>query len=151
MTICKYLIALLALNVSLCHAQDEYALFIASAPDSFTGEAVIKTEQSYYVGQLKNGKPHGKGTMVDYSGHIITGEWLNGAFSGQGATIDLDPVKSLKASKQSSDAESFTGILILDVEVFQGPFNQYQLPHGKGTCYQGSERSSCEYNNGVKQ
>ncbi|MDX1692461.1 MAG: hypothetical protein R3208_01775 [Ketobacteraceae bacterium] len=151
MTICKYLIALLALNVSLCHAQDEYAFFIASAPENFNGEAVIKTENTYYVGQLKGGKPHEKGTMVDYSGHIISGEWVNGTFSGQGATIDLVPVRSLKASKHSASAASSKGILIMDEKVYQGPFNQYQLPHGKGICYEGSEQTSCEYKNGVKQ
>ena len=151
MTLCKTLFALLSLSASICHADDQYSLFINSAPNDFSGEAVIKTDKAYYVGNLKDGKPHGQGMMVDYSGHIISGQWRNGAFSGQGVTIDLDPVKSLRASKGMAATEQSNGILILDDVVYQGPFNQYQLPHGEGVCYESTTKSTCVYQNGVKQ
>lgn len=151
MNLYKMLIALLAFIAISCHADDQYALFIDSVPETFSGEAVIKTEHAYYVGELGDGKPHGNGMMVNYSGHIISGEWIDGAFSGQGATIDLDPVKSLRASKDAEQGKPHTGILILDETVYQGPFNQYQLPHGKGVCFEGEIKQDCVYNNGNKQ
>lgn len=38
----------------------------------------------YYVGEVKNNKPHGKGTYKLYSGDRYEGEWVNGLKEGYG-------------------------------------------------------------------
>ena len=37
-----------------------------------------------YVGQRKNGKPHGHGKGIDHDGGVYEGEWKDGAYDGQG-------------------------------------------------------------------
>jgi hypothetical protein len=39
---------------------------------------------SRYEGELKNGKPHGKGTYYYNDGNKYTGDWVDGDMSGQG-------------------------------------------------------------------
>ncbi len=151
MSLCKVIASLFILVSGLCQAGEQYAVFAHSAPATFSGEAVIQSESAYYVGNIKNGVPHGQGLMMDHSGQVISGEWVNGAFNGKGVTIDLAPVKTLKASKEKSTSSSHNGVLIIEQQIYQGPFNHLQLPHGKGTCYKGSKQSPCTYKNGIRQ
>ncbi|WP_138752090.1 hypothetical protein [Paenibacillus sinopodophylli] len=47
----------------------------------------ISTNQSYY-GELKDGQPHGKGTMSWYSSKTYSGDWVNGKRTGQGTYVN---------------------------------------------------------------
>lgn len=43
-----------------------------------------------YYGEVKNGKPHGKGTMNWYNQKTYSGEWINGKRSGYGKYTIID-------------------------------------------------------------
>ena len=43
-----------------------------------------------YVGEIKNGEPHGLGTYTSSDGRKYTGEWKNGTTDGQGTASNTD-------------------------------------------------------------
>ena len=48
-------------------------------------KTIIFPDETKYVGEVKNGKPHGKGTLTypDKGGKYV-GQWKNGKYHGQG-------------------------------------------------------------------
>lgn len=93
-------ISSITLSLALCSS-----LLLASLPISTqTVEAAtnkislnISSQVSYY-GEVKNGKPHGKGTMKWGSNKSYSGEWINGSRSGQGKYI-----ATMKKDEQTID------------------------------------------------
>ena len=51
----------------------------------FMKKTIIFPDESKYVGEVKNGKPHGKGTLTyPEKGGKYVGQWKNGKFHGKG-------------------------------------------------------------------
>ncbi len=50
-------------------------------------EKIILFDGSIYRGDIKFGKPHGKGTQEYLDGSVYEGEWVNGLKNGQGAYL----------------------------------------------------------------
>jgi hypothetical protein len=69
-------------------------IFTAAAGGTTTVEAA--TEKVYreisknvtYYGQMKDGKPHGKGTMTWYATKTYSGDWVNGKRTGSGKYVN---------------------------------------------------------------
>lgn len=47
-------------------------------------EEVIETRGGTYVGEVKDGEPHGKGTFTGQDGRKYEGDWIEGRPHGQG-------------------------------------------------------------------
>ena len=48
-------------------------------------------DESKYVGEVKNGKPHGKGILIyPENGGKYEGNWKNGKYHGKGKLIYFD-------------------------------------------------------------
>ena len=52
-----------------------------------------KETQTYYEGEVENGKPHGLGTLRNPDGEKYVGEWKDGQFHGQGTWTHPDGEK----------------------------------------------------------
>ncbi len=50
----------------------------------------ITFDNGKYVGEVKEGKPHGKGTLTYLGGTKMKGEWKNGFLNGKGTTVLYD-------------------------------------------------------------
>jgi len=48
------------------------------------------TNEAEYVGELQNGKPHGKGSITYENGEIYEGEWKEGLKEGKGTLTSPD-------------------------------------------------------------
>ena len=53
----------------------------------------MKHGSATYVGEVKDGKPHGHGTAIWPNGSSYVGEWKNGLFNGQGTLDLIDDIK----------------------------------------------------------
>ncbi|WP_082197916.1 hypothetical protein [Bacillus sp. FJAT-26390] len=69
-------------------------VFTTSAWGASTASAAAKKEylviskNVLYFGQLKNGKPHGKGTMTWYQTKTYSGDWVDGKRTGNGKYVN---------------------------------------------------------------
>ncbi|WP_053375330.1 hypothetical protein [Paenibacillus sp. FJAT-27812] len=68
-------------------------VFTTSAWGASTASAAAKkeylviSENVFYYGQLKNGKPNGKGTMTWYPSKTYSGDWVDGKRTGKGKFV----------------------------------------------------------------
>ncbi|WP_025683732.1 hypothetical protein [Paenibacillus maysiensis] len=85
---------------------------------STVNAATVKTSIKYgggnYYGEIKNGKPNGKGTMHWGKNKSYSGDWVNGKRSGQGKYIN----KNLLPSE--SDYDSYGASYIEEVTTYNG-------------------------------
>ena len=56
-----------------------------------------------YVGQYKDGKEHGKGTLTSPSGDEYVGEWKDGRPNGRGTEIFPDGSKGIGEFRDGED------------------------------------------------
>ncbi|CAM4467089.1 hypothetical protein FHS16_003206 [Paenibacillus endophyticus] len=76
----------------------------------------ISKYENYY-GQLKDGKPHGKGTMSWYSTKSYSGDWVNGKRTGTGTYVN-------KYKEDSKDfVITYSGEWKNDIKVGNGSLN----------------------------
>ena len=52
--------------------------------DCINGYGTYTTDGSKYVGEFKDGSPHGQGTFIGVNGNKYVGEHKNGKMNGQG-------------------------------------------------------------------
>lgn len=106
-------------------------LCTASAMADSGTETINYSDGSIYIGQVVNGLPHGRGTMIWPNGNVYTGDHVNGERTGRG-------------SCSWANGDTYTGLFVNDVRtgkgtytwadgtVYSGDFVDNQL-HGQGT------------------
>jgi hypothetical protein len=70
----------------------------------------ISITEDVYVGEEKNGVPHGKGKMVYANGDVYEGEWFDGKKNGQGISYYLllgELFKSYEGTWKEDKKEGF--------------------------------------------
>ncbi|MGR9286545.1 hypothetical protein [Rhizobium johnstonii] len=81
-----------------------------------------KSTYAEYVGQMDNGRPHGKGTYVDCTGLLYEGQWSEGFPNGQGrlqlATGD-EYAGAFRAGRADGEGQYFKGSNLVYVGMFQ--------------------------------
>lgn len=55
--------------------------------ESGKGTYIYKAGSAKYVGEFRNGQPHGRGECTYANGDVYQGEWQNGAFGGFGTLV----------------------------------------------------------------
>ncbi len=105
-----------------------------------------------YVGDIKNGKPHGYGSMLFGNGHMYYGQFKAGLFDGQGIYEDIEteeqeiamysqgkPVKNLDAVDLIYGSKNDIGIILTIDGKYTGELMD-GIPTGNGMleCYDGS-------------
>lgn len=85
-----------------------------------------------YVGEYKNGKPHGRGIIYFYSPTIKTyeGTWVNGVEEGEGTILWSNGDKFVGHFK-NGNMDGFFTCYYVDGRLYEGNY-QNNLPHGKG-------------------
>ena len=93
-----------------------------------------------YVGQVKDGKPHGMGTKTWIHGEY-TGQWKDGKRHGQGTMIETDEIISKYAGQWQNDKRHGQGTETHSLNSFDNADSEYvgQFKdgryHGQGTSY----------------
>jgi len=143
------LCGLLALNIA--SAEQPYTFFDEKNAQAFEGKAVIRTEKGWmYVGDMKDGKPHGNGVKISDNGVVLYGQWVNGDLEGNGATYTPAPFSALEAGKYKRNKVVGEGVIVMGEEVYQGPYGSLGLPDGEGLCTKNAVERPCTYSNGEK-
>ncbi len=63
-------------------------------PIFFASAEIIKLPNvGTYSGEIKDGKPHGKGILTYEDGEKYSGDWINGMREGKGTLIYIDGSK----------------------------------------------------------
>ncbi|MGF7047797.1 hypothetical protein J2T13_002303 [Paenibacillus sp. DS2015] len=70
----------------------------ATVEAASTKKALNVSSQVTYYGEVKNGKPHGKGTMKWGTNKTYSGDWINGVRTGQGKFIATTKKEDLTTS-----------------------------------------------------
>jgi hypothetical protein len=89
-----------------------------------------KTVYSSYSGEMRDGRPYGKGRLEVRSGEVFDGDWVNGLLDGEGVHIDADGNRfegGFSAGRPNGKGRYYarTG------EIFEGSF-VHGLRQGKG-------------------
>lgn len=152
----RILIVLCAVFLSgLVYAKAPYDYMAEKDAAEFAGKAVLQTEKGwFYVGDIKDGKPHGNGVKISDKGMVLYGEWVEGELEGEGAIYTPAPFDALKAGRYMKNTLVGDGVHMMGGEVYQGPHGEYGLPDGTGVCIkQGVEKGiekPCRYKKGAK-
>ncbi len=75
---------------ALALAATDRALQLSAPPADPAQQSVTYKDGSRYVGELKDGDPHGFGFMTFADGGTYEGEWRNGDVHGQGKSVEPD-------------------------------------------------------------
>ncbi|OUS26986.1 hypothetical protein A9Q99_17415 [Gammaproteobacteria bacterium 45_16_T64] len=135
-----------------CANPPPYEFYLEKDAKGVSGKVVIQGEgQWHYVGNVKDGKPHGNGVKVLEGGMLQYGEWVNGMFKGDGAVYVPTPFNSLEAGYYDDDKiVGDAAVIIMEGETYQGPYGRMGLPHGKGVCIKAGVKKECTYDHGAK-
>ena len=100
-----------------------------------------KETQTYYEGEVENGKPHGLGTLREPNGEKYVGEWKEGKQHGQGTLTKLE---------KSSSFFRFWKNKKSDVTKYEGEWKDGKR-HGQGTLtFPDGRKYEGEWREGVK-
>ncbi|MFY9113898.1 MAG: hypothetical protein WAO23_01490 [Dethiobacteria bacterium] len=103
------------------------------AGDSENIRKTVEIEEGRYTGFLKNGKPHGEGTLLYKDGGKYTGEFKAGKRSGQGEMIEADG--SVYVGTYKNDQKNGEGTYRFpDGKQYKGSFSQ-DLFDGQGELF----------------
>ena len=93
------------------------------------------SNRDYYVGEVKDNQPHGKGKMVWKNGKVYDGQWEEGVENGMGKTIFPDGEAHEGAYKNGVLTGHVKQTFAKDDEFYRvsyiGDYKDSQ-PHGKG-------------------
>jgi hypothetical protein len=90
-----------------------------------------KAVYSVYSGEMRDGRPHGKGRLELRSGEIFDGEWVGGRFEGQGWHLDADGNRH-EGRFVAGVLHGQGRLLSATGEIFSGSF-VHGKKHGKGS------------------
>jgi DNA polymerase-3 subunit epsilon len=88
-----------------------------------------KMEKEEYIGELKDGKYHGNGTLSLSNGSLYVGQFMNGKYHGKG-TLSL-PNGDLYVGEFQNGEYHGNGTLKLEYDKYVGEFQNGEF-HGKG-------------------
>ena len=92
---------------------------------------ILGEDCGYYEGNFVDGVPHGKGTLFAKGIATFEGDWVNGAFTGEGKII-LPPPDDIIEEGTFVNMELIRGKRIYkDGEIHEGEFSNGKL-HGEG-------------------
>jgi hypothetical protein len=106
-----------------------------------TAEAAAKKEylqvakNVIYYGELKNGQPHGKGTMTWFSTKSYAGDWVNGKRSGVGKYVNkyISDGKDMLVTydgEWKNDLKSGNGALTTKITGFDNTVEYHKIQSG---------------------
>ncbi|WP_054027757.1 hypothetical protein [Bacillus sp. FJAT-28004] len=112
---------------------------ITAASGGTTVEAAAKKEfleiskNVVYYGQLKNGKPHGKGTMSWYQSKTYSGDWVDGKRSGLGKFVSSssDGIKITYDGAWKNDQKAGNGSLNTKITNSLGVVQSHKIQFGQ--------------------
>tara|TARA_B100001741_G_scaffold62359_1_gene49150 strand:+ start:199 stop:636 length:438 start_codon:yes stop_codon:yes gene_type:complete len=107
-----------------------------------SGYVIQEVDQARYIGYVKNGKPHGEGTMYLKDKMILTGSWVNGELNGSGVIISID-VDNIAVGKFVDGVQQGEGYLTANGLGYYGAVSD-GLPSGIGDCYQDGSQKKCD-------
>jgi len=90
-----------------------------------------RTVHSTYVGELRDGRPHGRGRLERRSGEVLEGEWVAGRLHGKGVRIEADGTRT-EATFVDGAAQGEGRQTTADGSIYEGGFRD-GLRHGKAT------------------
>lgn len=77
-----------AVPINIFKTMDKSLMLALSDPiDVVEADQVLRTSHGSYYGEIKNGFPHGFGTMIWDDGDEYVGDWIEGRFEGVGVMI----------------------------------------------------------------
>lgn len=139
---------LLSIGIS---AEPAYTFYDEKDASEVVGKAVIQSDKGwYYVGEIKNGVPHGNGVKIANEGMVLYGEWVDGELGGEGAIYTPAPFNALEAGTYKKNKISGEGVVIIGGEAYQGPYGRLGLPDGEGVCIKAGVKKVCTYDHGAK-
>ena len=97
-------------------------------------ETIIFSNGDRYVGELRYGYPHGRGTLYDANGNRYEGEFKDGKYDGRGTLYDANGnryVGEFKDGQPNGRGTYYQN----DGDRYEGEFKDGQ-PNGRGTIYQ---------------
>ena len=104
-------------------------------------------DESKYVGEVKNGKPHGKGILIyPENGGKYEGNWKNGKYHGKGKLIYFDGGIYIGDFKNGK-CDGYGEFKIRGGQKYLGNWKNGRY-HGQGTLVWGKEKYSGEFKNG---
>ena len=99
---------------------------------SVNGPVIHQTDMGVYIGEVKNGKPHGQGTWYLINRMLYTGVWKEGALEGTGTAIHL--VENTLSHGEFKNGHLYgKGYLFHGGSGFYGTFEE-DIPAGMGKC-----------------
>ena len=89
-----------------------------------------KTIFSVYQGEMRDGRPNGRGRLEIRSGEVFEGDWVNGALEGSGIHVDAAGDR-YEGEFVGGVAQGPGRLMAKTGEIFSGAFRN-GLKHGKG-------------------
>lgn len=108
-----------------------------------SGAVIHQTEQSLYIGQMKNGKPHGQGTWYLKGKMVFTGTWQDGELQGDATIIGIE-TNSVSSGTFIDGKQTGIGYVEQNNQGYYGEVDQ-GIPKGKGKCLVDEEIIDCQY------
>ena len=99
---------------------------------SINGSVIHQTHMGIYIGEVKNGKPHGQGTWYLNNRMLYTGVWKKGALEGMGTAIHIVE-DTLSHGEFKNGHLNGKGYLFHGGSGFYGTFEE-DIPVGIGKC-----------------
>jgi len=87
-----------------------------------------------YYGQLKNGKPHGKGTMSWYQSKTYSGDWVDGKRTGLGKFVSKSTSEGIETTYDGAwknDQKSGNGSLNTKIINSEGVVQSHKIQYGQ--------------------
>ncbi len=117
---------------------------VIDTPPATPKPVKLKLKDGDYEGEVKNGKPHGKGTIVYKDGHSYQGDFVDGKRVGKGALYFVDGDKLECVFRD--DYPNGKGVLYIDGRPHEGEFigdisnffNCYHKDYASGASYSGA-------------
>lgn len=111
-------------------------------PSDASGYIIQQTESALYVGDVRNGKPHGRGTMYLKNKMIMTGDWVDGELAGQGISISI-VTDSVSVGGFKGGLQNGRGFVAIDGLGYYGQISD-GVPDGVGECYSNGTVRDCD-------
>lgn len=121
------------------------ALLVATTSVSYgqTTQRIDYYAGSYYEGEVKDGKPHGKGTQYYENQKSYEGQWVNGKKEGRGTEYYKDEKRYQgewkEGKKEGQGTKYYKG-----EKTYQGEWKD-DREHGKGTSFYNGQKSYVGY------
>ncbi|MDY6918985.1 MAG: hypothetical protein SV765_02095 [Pseudomonadota bacterium] len=144
----RYFLLLISLLLTACSSSSMLRsgtpqLMTGPVSEKFTGTTLLSTDNSVYVGEMRNGKPHGQGTWYLRDKMVLTGNWNNGELQGKGTVISIE-TNSIASGNFENGRQQGEGYFEQNGRGFYGQIVD-DVPEGTGKCVQDNQITACEF------